>query len=51
MKKAGLKLHLNGTTGVSEEVLQLLPYQPDSISSDDPGKLIRTLQRIGSSEQ
>ncbi|MFP6601475.1 MAG: glycerophosphodiester phosphodiesterase family protein, partial [Pirellulaceae bacterium] len=51
VKKAGVKLHLNGTTGVSEEVLQLLPYQPDSISSDDPGKLIRTLQRIGSSEQ
>ena len=46
VKKAGVKLHLNGTTGVTNEVLQLLPYQPDSISADDPGRLIKTLREI-----
>lgn len=46
VKKAGVKLHLNGTTGLASEVLLLLPYQPDSISADDPGRLIKSLREI-----
>ena len=36
VRKAQVKLHLNGTTGVSDEVEKLLPYGPDSLSADDP---------------
>jgi|GEM_PF-218408 len=46
VKKSGVKLHLNGTTGVNSEVLLLLDHQPDSISSDDPGQLVKTLREI-----
>ena len=46
VKKAGVKLHLNGTTGLSSEVLPLLAHQPDSISADDPGRLEKTLREI-----
>jgi glycerophosphoryl diester phosphodiesterase len=48
VKKAQVKLHLNGTTGLSNEVQKLLPYGPDSISADDPNQLIRTLKKIAS---
>ena len=48
VKKAQVKLHLNGTTGLSDEVQKLLPYGPDSISADDPNQLIRTLKNIAS---
>jgi glycerophosphoryl diester phosphodiesterase len=48
VKKAQVKLHLNGTTGLSDEVQKLLPYGPDSISADDPNQLIRTLKKIAS---
>ena len=48
VKKAQVKLHLNGTTGLSDEVEKLLPYGPDSISADDPNQLIRTLKKIAS---
>ena len=46
VRKAEVKLHLNGTTGVSDEVQKLLPYGPDSLSADDPDQLIRTLKKI-----
>ena len=46
VKKGNVKLHLNGTTGTTEEVLTLLSYQPDSISADDPGQLVRTLKQL-----
>ncbi|MFP6618809.1 MAG: glycerophosphodiester phosphodiesterase family protein [Pirellulaceae bacterium] len=46
VRKAHVKLHLNGTTGESDEVQKLLPYGPDSISADDPDQLIRTLKKI-----
>jgi len=46
VKKAKVKLHLNGTTGTTNEVLTLLPYRPDSISADDPEMLIRSLKQI-----
>jgi len=51
VKKAGVKLHLNGTTGLTSEALLLLPYQPDSISADDPGRLIKSLREIAGSKR
>lgn len=40
---AGATLHLNGTTGSPEEIRPLLRYRPDSLSSDDPARLLATL--------
>lgn len=39
-------LHLNGTTGVRAEVLGLLVHRPSSLSSDDPGRLVKTLKEL-----
>ena len=44
VSKAGAKLHLNGTEGTPEEVAPLLKHKPFSLSSDDPGRLVRTLK-------
>lgn len=44
VRKTGARLHLNGTTGTVEEIAPLLKYRPDSLSSDDPGRLLRTLR-------
>jgi glycerophosphoryl diester phosphodiesterase len=41
-----LALHLNGTTGSEEEVRALLRHEPDSLSSDDPAQLARTLAAL-----
>ncbi len=46
VRRAGAKLHLNGTLGTSEEVLPLLAYRPDSLSSDDPARLVATLKQL-----
>lgn len=46
VRKAGVKLHLNGTTGAREEVIELLKHRPDSLSSDDPARLIATLKSL-----
>lgn len=46
VRRAGVKLHLNATKGLKEEVLALLPFAPESLSSDDPGQLRRTLAEI-----
>ena len=43
VRKAGVKLHFSGASGSPEEVLPLLKHQPDSISSDNPAVLIKTL--------
>jgi glycerophosphoryl diester phosphodiesterase len=43
VRKAGVKLHFSGATGEPDEVLPLLKHQPDSISSDNPAVLIKTL--------
>ena len=45
VRQAGVKLHLNGTTGAAEEVAELLKHRPDSLSSDDPARLIETLAK------
>jgi glycerophosphoryl diester phosphodiesterase len=46
--KAGL--HLNGTTGKPDEVSELLKHRPDSLSSDDPGRLVQTLAELQSGQ-
>ena len=46
VRNAKAKLHLNGTTGHGEEVLILLRHRPDSLSSDDPARLVKTLAEI-----
>lgn len=51
VRKLGLALHLGADKGNREEVLALLPYEPDSLSSDDPGQLIRTLAAIVGKEK
>ena len=43
VRKAGAKLHLNGTTGKPGDILPLLLHKPDSLSSDDPARLVQTL--------
>ncbi|MBI1832775.1 MAG: hypothetical protein HYR84_15140, partial [Planctomycetes bacterium] len=42
-----LLLHLNGTVGAEEETRALLTHDPDSLASDDPGRLARTLKKLG----
>lgn len=46
VRQAGVKLHLNGTTGTAEEIAPLLKHRPDSLSSDDPARLIATLATL-----
>lgn len=46
VRRQKAKLHLNGTTGVRDEVVPLLKYRPDSLSSDNPARLIKTLKQI-----
>ena len=46
VRKAGVKLHLNGTTGAPDEVEGLLTHRPDSLSSDNPARLIATLKEL-----
>lgn len=46
VRKAGVKLHLNGTTGERDEISELLKHRPDSLSSDNPARLIATLAEL-----
>lgn len=41
-----LGLHLNGTVGAEDETRMLLVHEPESLASDDPARLIRTLKMI-----
>jgi glycerophosphoryl diester phosphodiesterase len=43
VRKAQAKLHLNGTLGTAEEIRPLLAHGPNSLSSDDPRRLMQTL--------
>jgi glycerophosphoryl diester phosphodiesterase len=47
----GKGLHLNGTKGEPDETLKLLEHRPDSLSSDDPRRLLATLKQIAGSNQ
>jgi glycerophosphoryl diester phosphodiesterase len=46
VRKAGVKLHLNGETGTRDDVIPLLKHSPDSLSSDDPRQLVSTLGQL-----
>ncbi len=48
IKKTGAKLHLNGETGLADEVIPLLVHSPDSLSSDHPAHLRKTLTELQS---
>jgi glycerophosphoryl diester phosphodiesterase len=46
VRKLGLELHLGTGTGTRAEVLPLLAHEPESLSSDDPARLVKTLTEI-----
>ena len=46
VRDAKAKLHLNAATGSQDEVLPLLRYKPDSLSSDNPAQLVKTLTAL-----
>ena len=50
VRDAGVRLHLNGTSGSPEDVQPLLVLGPDSLSGDDPGRLLRTLAELQSKQ-
>lgn len=46
VRKAGVGLHLNGETGTPEELSMLLKHRPDSVSGDDPARIVVTLKQL-----
>lgn len=46
VRKLGLELHIGTGKGTRDEVLPLLAYEPESLSSDDPAQLIKTLAEL-----
>jgi glycerophosphoryl diester phosphodiesterase len=46
VRATGKGLHLNGTNGELDETTELLQHRPTSLSSDDPQKLLATLEKI-----
>jgi glycerophosphoryl diester phosphodiesterase len=46
VRKLGLELHLGTGNGTHAEVLPLLAHAPESLSSDDPARLRKTLAEI-----
>ena len=46
VRSHGLMLHLNGTLGAEDETRTLLAHEPDSLASDDPARLARTLKKF-----
>jgi glycerophosphoryl diester phosphodiesterase len=46
VRKLGLELHLGTGMGTRAEVLPLLAHWPESLSSDDPTALVKTLKEI-----
>jgi glycerophosphoryl diester phosphodiesterase len=46
VRKAGVKLHLNGTTGDVADLSPLLVHRPESISGDDPARIVATLKQL-----
>lgn len=49
--KLGLELHLGTGMGTKAEVLPLLAHRPESLSSDDPATLVKTLAEIAGSKK
>lgn len=46
VRKLGLELHLGTGMGTKAEVLPLLAHGPESLASDDPATLVKTLKTI-----
>ena len=46
VRKLGLELHLGTGNGTRAEVLPLLAHAPESLASDDPAMLVKTLKEI-----
>jgi hypothetical protein len=46
VRQLGLELHLGTGTGTKAEVLPLLAHKPESLASDDPAQLVKTLDEI-----
>jgi glycerophosphoryl diester phosphodiesterase len=46
LRKHGLELHVGAGMGTREELLPLLVHEPESVSSDDPVRLIKTLEEL-----
>ena len=46
VRKLGLELHLGTGMGTRAEVLPLLAHRPESLASDDPTALVKTLKEI-----
>jgi glycerophosphoryl diester phosphodiesterase len=51
VRRLGLELHLGTGTGTRAEVLPLLAYGPESLSSDDPARLVKTLAEIAGAKE
>lgn len=47
VRKHKKQLHLGAGLGTKNEVLPLLRYEPESLSSDDPARLLQTLTELG----
>ena len=46
VRKCKVALHLNGTDGSAKDLKPLLVHKPESVSSDDPERLVKTLQKL-----
>jgi glycerophosphoryl diester phosphodiesterase len=46
VRKAGAELHLGTGGGTKAEVVPLLAHRPESLSSDDPARLLQTLAEL-----
>ena len=46
VRKAGAELHLGTGPGTRADVLPLLAYEPESLASDDPAQLVKTLAEL-----
>ena len=51
VRKLGLELHLGTGTGTKAEVIPLLVHKPESLSSDDPAQLVKTLAELAGAKQ
>ena len=51
VRRAGTKLHIGAGAGSREEVEPLLAHQPDSLSSDDPARLLQTLKELAGNDR
>lgn len=51
VRKLGLELHLGTGLGTKAEVLPLLVHEPESLSSDDPAQLVKTLSGIAGAKK